>query len=140
MPRWARFVSCTMTGLLLSLTGFLAVASWWEGGQGYWLQLLGFLGRAEFWSLVWLFTLLSAGSIIGARGVVHLNGLSDGWAGLAAGSAVGLICVAFLVAAHAPDWGGLLASVARTWPDGPLFAAPVALSGAITSWLWARLD
>ncbi|HEY3368488.1 MAG TPA: hypothetical protein VGK74_25820 [Symbiobacteriaceae bacterium] len=140
MPRWARFLSCSFTGLLLSLLGFLLAAHWWEGGASFWAGLLDFVAAPAFWYLVSLFALLSGVGLILARVIVHLYELPDPVAGLMAGALVATIYVAFLLAAHAADWGGLAPGIHKVWPAGAVFAVPFGLSGAFTTWLWDRLD
>lgn len=140
MPRWARFLSCVVTGLLLALPGFLTAAWWREGGPDFWRDLMDFMGTTGFWSLVWLFVLLSALTVLLGRITANLYGVSGGLAGLLAGAVLALAYAAFLVAAHAPEWGGLAGSLQKSWPSAPLFAAPVGLAGAFTGWLWDRLD
>lgn len=129
-----------MTGLLLALPGFLAVAWWREGGPGFWRDLMDFVWTAGFWSLFWLFALLSALTVLLGRVIANLYGISGGTAGLLAGGVLALAYAAFLVAAHAPEWGGLAGSLQKSWPSAPLFATPVGLAGAFTGWLWDRLD
>jgi len=140
MPRWARFLSCSFTGFLLSLVGFVAVAFWYEGGPRFWPQLLDFFSTAAFWSLVWLFALMAAVVLLVARIAVNVYGFHDALAGLVSGGLVAAVYATFLIASHAAEWGGVLLGVRRAWAAGALFAAPFAMAGAFTAWLWDRLD
>lgn len=140
MPRWARFLSCSFTGLLLTLCGFFLAAHWFEGRPGYWRGLLDYLTTPAFWSLVLLFGLLSGVGLIIARVAVNLYGLPDAVAGLVSGALVAVVYAAFLLAAHAPEWGGTAVGLHKAWPAGAVFALPFALAGAFTTWLWDRLD
>jgi hypothetical protein len=141
MPRWARFLSCSLTGLLLCLIGFLLTAYWWEGNATtYWPLLLNFMAMPDFWSLVSLFGLLCAGALLLGRIAVHLYGMAGAMAGLLCGALVALAYAAFLISLHAADWGGWSPSLQKSWPSAALFALPFALSGAFTTWLWERLD
>ncbi|MFZ5816661.1 MAG: hypothetical protein ACOY93_15430, partial [Bacillota bacterium] len=78
MPRWARFLSCSFSGLLLALTGLLLAAYGQERSPRFWAGLQEFLTTPEFWSLVWLFALLVALSLVGGRVLARLWGL-EGW-------------------------------------------------------------
>jgi hypothetical protein len=140
MPRWARFLSCSFTGLLLSLAGFCLAAYWWEGGAGYWRSLLDFAATPDFWYLVLLFGLFAGFTLVAARVAVHTYGFAGGVAGFLAGGTVAAVYVAFLISSHAGDWGGAAVGLARVWPAGGVFAAPFAVAGAVTTWLWDRLD
>lgn len=140
MPRWARFLSCSFTSLIVSLVGFLLAANWYEGGPRFWPQLMDFFSTNAFWSLVWLFALLGAVTLVIARIAVNLYGLPDSVAGLLAGGAIALVYATFLIASHVGDWGGVALGVQRTWVAGALFAVPFATAGAFTTWLWDRLD
>lgn len=140
MPRWVRFLSCTFTGLALSLVGALLAAGWWEGGAGFGPALLNFLSTAAFWYLVGLFGLLAMITLLLGRIAVNLYGLADAVGGVLAGALVALVYGAFLVATHASDWGGMLVALQRSWLPALIFTLPVALSGGFTGWLWQRLD
>lgn len=140
MPRWARFLSCSFTCLLLTLTGFLLAAYWWEGGQSFWSRVMEFLATTEFLYLSLLFGCFSALILIAARLLANLCGVPGPLAGLLAGAAVSLIYIAFILSAHAATWGGFAPALLRLWPSMAPFAAPFALAGAITTWLWERLD
>ncbi len=140
MPRWARFLSCSFTGLLTSLTGFLSAAYWLEGGAGFWQGVVNYMAEPDFWYTVTLFGLLAAVTLIVARVVVHIYGTGDMAAGLVAGGVVGSAYAAFLLALHAPEWGGLSLSMQRQWVAGAFFTAPFAASGGLIAWLWDRLD
>lgn len=140
MPRWARFVSCTFTGLLLSLVGFLMTAYWYEGGPTYWESLLDFLATPGFYSLVLLVTLMAAVTLVVGRLAANLCGFSDTIAGLLAGGVVAAAYCVLLVSMNASEWGGLGVATQRAWPAAGVFSAPFALAGAFTAWLWDRLD
>lgn len=140
MPRWARFLSCSLTGLLLSLIGFFVAAGWWEGEAGFWESVVTFLPTPEFWYTVLLFGLLATVSLLLGRIAVNLYGLAGSTGGFFAGGLVAVAYGAFLVSSHLGDWGGLSAAVQKAWPTGAVFAAPFALSGAVTVWLWDRLE
>ncbi|MGE5676336.1 MAG: hypothetical protein ACM3XM_21035 [Mycobacterium leprae] len=140
MPRWARFLSCAFTGLLLTLLGFLGVAGWWEGRSGYWQSVVSFLSTPAFWSLVLLFSLLVGAGLLLARLGVYLYGAPNLLAGLLAGILPALVYVVFLLAANGRQWGGLGASLLKAWPSALLFVLPFACAGAFTTWLWDRLD
>ncbi len=139
MPRWARFLSCTITGLLLSLIGFFMVAYWREGGPEFWPNVFDFLATAAFWGLAWLFVILSALTLVLARVGVKIYGLGAAVSGILSGLLVALAYASFLIASHAPDWGGLAASIIKVWPSAVAFSVPLALSGAMTDLLWERL-
>jgi hypothetical protein len=140
MPHWVRLLSCSVTGLVFSLTGFLVAAAATEGGAGFWQNTADFAGTAAFWQLVWIFAAMVVAALLVARVTKHLYGVAGPGAGLMAGGAVALIYSWFVLAAHARDWGGLALSLQKAWPDAGLFILPFALSGAFTSWLWDRLD
>lgn len=140
MPRWARFLSCSLTGLLLCLIGFLLTAYWWEGNAGYWQLLLNFMAMTGFWYLVSLFGVLCAAALLLGRIAVNLYGMPDAMGGLIAGALVALVYAVFLISLHAEDWGGWSNSLQKSWPSAALFAMPFALTGAFTTWLWERLD
>lgn len=140
MPRWARFLSCSFTGLLLSLAGFFVAAYWFEGGPRFWVELFESFSTLAFWSLVWLFALLAAITLLLARIGVNLYGWPDGLSGLVSGGLVSLAYVSFLVSSHSADWGGVALGIQRAWPAGAVFAAPLGFAGAFIAWLWDRLD
>lgn len=140
MPRWARFLSCGFTGLLLSLTGFVLAAYSQEGAPRFWSGMQEFLTTPEFWSLVWLFALITAGGLLVGRLLVNLWGVAASLAGVVSGLALALCYVAFLLASQLPDWGGWGAALTRIWPAAGWFALPFALSGGFAGWLWERLD
>jgi len=140
MPRWARFVSCSFTGLLFSLAAFMLTAFWREGRPGFWLSVLDFLATPSFWSLMLLFAIMTGAALLTARALVKLCGLPAGVAGGVAGCVVAGAYVLFLMASHAPDWGGLAAAARRSWIDSALFLLPFTLGGSLTAWLWERLD
>lgn len=140
MPRWARFLSCSFTCLLLSLIGFLLTAYWWEGGRHYWSRVMEFFATTEFLYLAFLFGLLSAATLVTARMAAKVYSLPGPLAGLVAGALVSLIYMAFILSTHAETWGGFAPGLQRLWPSMAPFAAPFAIAGALTSWLWERLD
>lgn len=140
MPRWARFLSCSFTGLLLSLTGLLVVAYWWEGGAGFWGSLLDFAATQEFWYLVLLLGLFAAVTLVAARAAVHVYGFAGPVAGFLAGGAVAVSYTAFIISTHTADWGGVTPGLHKVWPSGGLLAAAFAVTGSFTAWLWDRLD
>jgi hypothetical protein len=140
MPRWARFLSCSLTGLLLSLSGFLLAACAQERTTRFWSGLQAFLTTPEFWSLVWLFALVAALSLLVGRVLVHLWGLPASVGGFLSGGALALCYIAFLLAGQVPEWGGWAAAWPRIWPALGWISLPFALSGSLTNWLWERLD
>lgn len=140
MPRWARFLSCSFTGLLLSLTGFVLAAYAQERTPRFWSGMQEFLTTPEFWSLVWLFALLTATGLLGGRILANLWGLAGSLAGFLSGAALALCYVAFLLATHLPEWGGWRGALPRVWPAAAWVTLPFALSNAFISWLWERLD
>jgi hypothetical protein len=140
VPRWVRFLSCSFTGLLISLLGFFLAVSWYEGGHNYWRSLVDFAGTSGFWYLTALFGLLVAAGLLIARLAVHFVGLADAVAGMAAGAVPAAMYAVFLVAAHAGDWGGWAVSLQKSWAAAGVFIAPFALGGGFTAWLWHRLD
>jgi len=139
MPRWARFLSCTLTGSVLALAGVLLVTAWLEGGPSFWSQVMAFAGTPAFWSMALLFALLVAVALLLARLAAHLCQLNSAAAGALAGAFLAILYGAFLLAAHAADWGGAAAGLHRAWPAVPLFALPFALAGGLMAWLWDRL-
>lgn len=132
MPRWARFLSCSFTGLVFSLVGFLLTAYWWEGGGQFWKNLFDFVPTSGFWYLVLLFGLFAMATLLGARLVVNFTNLSVGLAGLLVGGVIACTYGLFLAAGHAGS--------VKFWPAGLVFALPFALAGALTTWMWERLD
>ncbi|MDF2630924.1 MAG: hypothetical protein K0R39_4755 [Symbiobacteriaceae bacterium] len=138
MPQWARFLSCSFTGLLVSLIGFFTAAYLFEGTADYWQSLANWLVTPAFWYLAGLFGLLVALALVAARLLVRIYGLTDGTAGLAAGAVVPLIYALFLAATHAGNWGpGAIWQ--KTFPAALVFALPFALASGFTAWLWDRL-
>jgi len=140
MPRWARFLSCSFTAFLISLIGFLLVAYWYEGGEGYFRALLAFAAEPGFWYLVFVFALMAAAALATGRLGVHLYRLGSPAAGALAGGLVALVCTTVIFSMHARAWGGFIPGVQRLWPSAALFALPLMLSGALVNWLWDRLD
>lgn len=140
MPRWARFLSCSFTGLTLSFSGFLFVAYWWEGGAGYWRSLMDFATEPAFWHLLSIFALMAAATLVASRLGVRLYQISSPLSGALAGSLVALLYVTVLISIHATAWGGLIAGARRAWPAAVLFMLPFALSGGVVTWLWERLN
>lgn len=139
MPRWARFLSCTITGLLMSLVGIVLTAYAQERIPRFWSSLQEYLVTPEFWSLVWLFALLSAVGLVMSRVVCNLSGLPASFAGFLTGGAVAFCYVAFLLAGHLPEWGGWAAAWPRIWPAAGYLALPFAVGGGAANWLWERL-
>lgn len=139
MPRWARFLSCTLTGLLISLTSFLMAAYWYEGGGTFWAQVAAFLVTSEFVNLVLLFGFLTAFTVLLGRAAANLYGMAGGAAGFVAGAGVSLAYGAFLISAQSADWGGLMPALQRVWPAVGYFVLPFALGGTVATWLWERL-
>ena len=142
MPRWVRFLSCSVTGLLLALVGFFVAVYLYDDGARahYWQSLIRFTGSPVFLLLAGVFGLMMAGALLMARVLVRLYAVSDGVAGLIGGTAAALCCVVFVVTTHARDWGGWVSVWSKVWPAGLVFALPVALSGGFTAWMWRRLD
>jgi hypothetical protein len=140
MPRWARFLSCSVTGLLVSLGGLIATARWQDGSSHFWRGLFEFVTTPGFWYLVALLGLIAAATTLFARITVHLSTLSGGAAGLMTGGVTALVYAAFLVAAHAHEWGGAAGALQKAWPDALYLAAPFALSGMVAGHLWDRLS
>jgi len=137
MPRWARFVSCSFTGFLVSLVGLFVAAYLYEGRSNYWQSAISFAGSPVFWYLAGVVGLLMVGALLLARLLVRFYPLPGALAGTLAGSALALLYATFLVATHAREWGGLLH---RVWPAALVLALPFALSGGFAAWLWDRLD
>jgi len=140
MPRWARFLSCTLTGLLCSVVGFLVVADWVERKPNFWAEVVNFLGTTEFLSLILLFLCLTAMTMFVGRAGVNYYGIAGGPAGFLAGGLIAMAYGAFLVSTYAADWGGLTIALQKVWPAAALFVLPFAVSGAIANWLWDRLE
>lgn len=140
MPRWVRFLSCSLTGLLVSLTGFLLTAWWWEGGPRYWAQVMDFIPTGAFLGLVTLFGVVVVVTLVLARLMVGVYDLGGAFAGLLSGLLVALAYAVFLVSSHLENWGGLLLGVRKAWPDAAVFGLPFAFAGAVVTWLWDRLD
>jgi len=140
MPRWARFLSCTFTGLLLSLPGFLLAAYYHEERSDFWSHLQEFLTTPAFWALVWLFAGVAAATLLLGRLLVNLYDLWSSLAGMIAGATLALAYIAFLLSTQVEAWGGPAALISRLWPAGGLIALPLALAGSFTTWLWDRFD
>jgi len=140
MPRWARFLSCTLTGLLLSLVGFILAAFATERAPHFWSGLRGFIATPEFRDLCLLFGLMAAAALISGRILARLSGLGGSQAGFLAGSILALCYVAFLLASQVPIWGGWAGAWHRIWPAAVWMAMPFALAGALQNWLWERLE
>ncbi|HEY8347752.1 MAG TPA: hypothetical protein VIL07_10875 [Symbiobacteriaceae bacterium] len=140
MPRWARFLSCSFTALVLSLSGFLLTAYWYEGGDGYWRSLLSFMAEPGFWNVVSFFALMAVLTLLAARAAVHLSRLPSPVAGALAGGLVVLIGITVILSMHADHWGGLAGGLRRAWPAAAPFALPFVLSGGLVNWLWDRFD
>lgn len=139
MPRWARFLSCTLTGLVLSLVGFLLAAYATERAPYFWSGLRGFLATPQFRDLCLLFGLFAAAALAVGRLLTHLSGLSGIQAGFLAGGMLALCYVAFLLASQVPIWGGWAGAWPRIWPAALWMALPFAVAGAFQNWLWERL-
>lgn len=140
MPRWARFLSCSLTGLLISLTGFVLAAYGQERATGFWGGMQEFLTTPEFWSLVWLCALIAGAALLLGRIVANLWGWAAGLSGFLAGGALALCYVAFLLASHLDEWGGWRAALPRIWPASAWLSLPFALAGAFATWLWEQLE
>jgi len=125
---------------LTSLAGFLLVAYWYEGGEGYFRALLAFMAEPGFWHLVFIFALMAAATLTAARLGVHLYRLGSPAAGALAGGLVALVYITVLFSMHVRAWGGFLPGLQRLWSSGALFALPLMLSGGLVNWLWDRLD
>ncbi len=140
MPRWARFLSCGFTGLLLSLSGFFLAASYLEPRPDFWGRLQEFMTTPPFWALVWQFAGVAAMALLLGRLLVNLHGLWGGTAGFLAGAAMALAYIAFLLSTQVDAWGGLSGAWPRLWPAGGYMALPLALSTGFATWLWDRFD
>lgn len=140
MPRWVRFLCCSLTGVLLAVPGLILTAYWQEGRPGFWLALLQFAATSAFWGLLILCLLLVAGGLLAGRGLIRLADLSDPMAGFLTTGSLALGYIAFLTAANASLWGGPSGALQRLWPAGALIALPFALAGSMASWLWGRLE
>jgi len=139
MPRWARFFSCGLTALLLSLTGLVLAAYFREGGPSFWRQLWEYLATPGFRSLLLLCAILSGGALVLARLLGRIYGMPAAKAGFLSGAVVAGCCVAFLVASRVAEWGGWQAALVRVWPDAFWLVLPFAAAGGAASWLWDRL-
>jgi hypothetical protein len=140
MPRWARFVSCTVTGLLVALAGFALAGYWWEGGAGFWQSWLDFMATPAFRGLVLRFGLLLAAGLLLARLWVHYYPTTGSMAGLITGGLTGLAYALALTVTYAGRWGGLAAGLQKSWPAMLLFGLAFGLGGSVSGWLWERLD
>lgn len=140
MPRWARFLSCTVTGAVLSFGGVLLAAALAERPQGFWKALQAFAVTPGFWALALLFCGLAAGAVAAARALVALYGLPPAAAGTLGGAALAACYLAALVSGHLHAWGGWEGTLPRLWPAALWMALPFAASGAASGWLWERLD
>lgn len=139
MPRWARFFSCGLTAVLLSLAGLALSARYREGGPDFWRQMWEFIATPEFRSLLLLCAVLSGGALVLGRALGRVYGLAAAPSGFVAGAVVAGCYVSFLVASRAAEWGGWQAALMRAWPDGLFLALPFAVAGAVAGWLWERL-
>ena len=140
MPRWARFLSCSFTGLFLALAGLFAAAGLTEGGNGFWQAAFDFAGTPAFWTLVWTFAAISMGALLVARLTVHVYRLAGPVAGLLAGGLVALVYTLFLIASQAGHWGGFALALQKSWNAAGLLLLAFGVAGAFTNWLWDRLD
>ncbi|WP_374711995.1 hypothetical protein [Symbiobacterium terraclitae] len=140
MPRWARFLCCTVTGQLLSFAGVLLAAGAVEQAPRFWTALQSFTGTPAFWSLFTVYGAVAAASVLAARALVNLYGLPAPAAGLAAGTLLALCYVAALTGANLTWWGGWAGAWTRLWPAAAWFALPFAGAGSLANWLWERLD
>lgn len=139
MPRWARFLSCTVTGTLLSCGGVLLAAAAAERSPGFWRAFQAFAVTPAFWGMLLLFGALSAGVVAAGRALVHLYGLPAETAGATGGAALAACYLAALVSGHLQAWGGWEGTLPRLWPAALWLALPFAASGAAAGWLWNRL-
>jgi hypothetical protein len=140
MPRWARFLSCSFTGLVIATAGFFFTAWWREGGPGFWQATIDFMATSGFWYLAGLFGALVAVGLLLARVAAAAYGSQGPVLGILSGAAVALVYSFFLVSAHAPGWGGLWLGLQRSWGSMAIFAAPFALAGGSVTWLWERMN
>jgi len=140
MPRWVRFLSCTVTGAVLSFGGVLLAAVAAERPPGFWRALQAFAVTPGFWALALLFCLLAAGAVAAARALVSLYGLPPAAAGALGGAVLATCYLAALVSRHLDAWGGWEGTLPRLWPAALWTALPFAASGAASGWLWERLD
>ena len=140
MPRWARFLACTVTGGALALGGVLLAAYLTEPAPHFWSGFVAFAATRAFRGLVLLFGVIAAVVVLVTRALVNLCGLPEAVAGFLAGSALALCYTAALTASHLQVWGGWVGVSARLWPGAAWFGLPFALAGALVGWLWERLD
>ncbi len=140
MPRWARFLSCTITGSLLTFGSVLAAAAAVERPHAFWRSFQAFAVTPAFWRLLLLFVLLAAGAVAAGRAIVHLYGLPPAAAGAIAGAVLAACYMAALVSGHLPGWGGWEGALPRVWPAALWMALPFTASGAAAGWLWERLE
>lgn len=140
MPRWARFLSCTLTGSLLAFGGVLLAAGAVERPPHFWRAFQAFAVTPAFWTLLLLFVLLAAGAVTAARALVNLYALHPVAAGAIGGALLAACYIAALVSGHMPGWGGWEGTLPRLWPAAVWMAAPISAAGAAAGWLWERLD
>lgn len=140
MPRWARFLACSLTGFLITLSGVLLSAYTVEPLPHFWSGLQEFITTPDFRLLCWLFALLAALGLLLGRIIANLWGWPGAIAGCLAGGGLALCYIAFLLASQLPAWGGWAAAWPRVWPAAGYIILPFALAGALGSWLWERLE
>jgi|GEM_PF-1909034 len=140
MPRWARFLCCTITGQALAFGGVLLAAWAAEQAPRFWSALKDFAGTPAFWTLFLLYGAIAAAAVLTARAIVNLYGLPAPAAGLVAGALLSLCFTAALTAANLSWWGGWTSTWPRLWPAAVWFALPFAGAGSVANWLWERLD
>lgn len=140
MPRWARFLCCTVTGQVLAFGGVLLAALAVEQAPRFWSALQGFAGTPAFWFLFVLYGAVAAAAILAARALVNLYAMPAPAAGLAAGALLALCYMAALTAGNLTWWGGWAGAWPRLWPAAVWFGLPFAGAGSVASWLWERLD
>lgn len=139
MPRWARFFSCSLTALLLSVSGLVLSAHYREGGPDFWREVWEYLATPDFRSLLLLCAVLSGCAVLLGRLLGRIYGAAGASAGFLAGGVVAGCYVALLLATRSAEWGGWQASILRAWPDAVWLALPFAVGGGVASWLWDRL-
>jgi hypothetical protein len=139
VPRWARFLSCALTGALLLPAGVVAAAWFAAGGPRFWRPLLESLFTPELRGLLFLTACSSALIVLLGRLLVNTRGLAPAAAGVASGGLCAGVTVAFLLAGQAARWGGWSGLLHRTYPDVILYAVPFLLTGMVCAWLWDRL-